>query len=415
MSTLQIQGGYPLRGEIKVQGSKNAVLPIMAASLLHKGVSVIENVPYIDDVHSMREILEELGAKTKLEQHCLSIDASQLSTTSIPLKTVQKMRSSITILGALLGRANEAVTYYPGGCSIGKRPIDLHLSGLEKLGASVEVEGIKIHASAARLSGAEVSLIFPSVGATENIILAAVKAEGMTVIHGAAKEPEVVEMCCFLRRMGAKIQGDGTDTVAVFGGAPLHDVVYRVSGDRIVAGTYLAATAAAGGEVTVAEISPEFMSGMVKELVYAGCSVSQRMDSITISAPKRLRAIPYIKTAPYPGFPTDMQSQFMAALISAEGVSVLEETIFEDRFKTAFELQKMGADIRLEGGTAVITGVKRLQGADVTAKDLRGGAALVVAALSAEGESRIDGCEYIQRGYEAIDRDLVLLGGRIRW
>lgn len=415
MSTIQIFGSLSLEGEIEVQGAKNAVLPIMAGALLYEGVSVISNVPRIRDVFCMIHILEGLGCRVELSGNELTIDASDLTGVEILKEYVDKMRSSIMVLGALIGRMGEAVTYYPGGCSIGERPIDLHVYVLERLGVQIEDKDFKISAAAKKLEGNHILLRFPSVGATENAILASVRANGITRIQNAAREPEIIELCEFLVQMGACIQGIGTSCLSIIGRRKLHGTHFQIGGDRIVAGTYLAAGVATKGNVTVKGISSIYMDSVLNEFMKMGADVTKHSREITVSMKKRPKSITALKTEPYPKFPTDMQSQIMAVLTLSDGVSIIEESIFEGRFETVKELKKMGAEILVSGSTAQITGVDTMYGACVEAKDLRGGAALVVAALCADGVSTISDCCHILRGYEDICEDLRSLGGRIEY
>ena len=412
MSVIRIRGLHSLKGEINIQGSKNAVLPVMAASLLHRGTAVITNVPRIQDVSCMMGILECLGCRCSLSGHTLSIDTTALSAAEMPDFEARQMRSSIMLLGPLLGSMHQAVTSHPGGCSIGKRPIDLHLRALEQLGADIRVEGGRISASAARLKGTDLLLEYPSVGATENALMAAVAAEGTTRIFGAAKEPEIMELCRFLQEMGAGILGSGTDTLIVQGGQPLHDCTFAVAGDRIVAGTYLGAVMAAGGEVLLRGAPVLHMKAEIRKVQGMGAEITECPEgfrAIMKGRPGPVR----IQTGPYPEFPTDLQSVMMAVSAVADGTSVIEETVFEGRFGTAKELQKLGAHIIIRDRTARIEGVSPLTGGSVRAADLRGGAALVVAGLAAERETVIDGYAHIRRGYEDICRDLSGVGAMI--
>ncbi len=415
MDTLNVQGGYPLKGELKIQGSKNTVLPVMAAAVLYKGVTMLTNVPMIRDVYCMIHILEAIGVKIVFSDHCLTMDASLVESGEIPMEDVKRMRSSIMLLGALLGRVGEAVTSYPGGCSIGLRPIDLHLKALEQMGAEITEDGIKIRAVASRLRGTHIRLDFPSVGATENILLAAVAAEGVTVIDNAAREPEIIELCLFLQKMGVPVRGAGTGRIRIEGKRQLRQTSYRITGDRIVAGTYLAAAAATGGEVRLTGIYTPYMASVLQAFRKCGCDVTWGKEDVSLRSDRQIQAVPWLKTSPYPGFPTDMQSPFMALLAYGDGVSIIEETIFEGRLKLAAQLEKMGADIQVKETRARVTGQSRLRGTLVQAEDLRAGAALAVAAVGAEGMTRIADPGYIKRGYESIDQDLRSLGGKIWW
>ena len=413
MSVIQVQGLRSLKGEIKIQGSKNAVLPIMAAAVLHKGTTVIHNVPRIQDVFCMLGILEHIGCICGFDGHSLTINASTLTQAEIPEAYIKSMRSSIMLSGPLLGRTGNAVTSFPGGCSIGERPIGLHLSAFRKLGAVIEEKGDKLLASADRLMGADIYFPFPSVGATENALMAAVYAQGVTVIHGAAKEPEIITLCEFLNNMGAKIHGTGTSRLAVTGVKELCDSEFTVAGDRIVAGTYLMAVMAAEGNIVLQGIQPGHLTSVLTLTEKMGADIKQYENQLEVSMRGRPDCID-VMTEPYPGFPTDLQSQLMAVMASSKGTGRLKETIFEGRFGTAKELQKLGADIIIEGKRAVVRGLYPLKGNRVTATDLRGGAALVVAGLACEGVTEIHECHHIERGYVDICSDLSSLGAAIR-
>ena len=413
MSVIVVQGYYPLKGEIEIQGSKNAALPMMAAALLHKGATVLDHVPMIQDVFCMVGILESMGCVCCLKDHRLTIDASQVSKAQIPKDRGKAMRSSIVVLGALLGRCGEGKAYYPGGCSIGSRPIDLHLGALRKMGAEIREEGEVISARAPRLSGTDIRLSYPSVGATENVILAAVKAKGDTVLRGAAREPEIDALCRMLVSMGARIQGIGTSSLWIRGVEELRDITYEVPGDRIVTGTYLSAVMAAGGEAVLRRGSPRCLGRVLDTMRTMGARICLWEDAVGIAMDRRPKAVS-VTTGPYPGFPTDLQSMAMAVMAVGEGEGYLKETVFEGRFATAKQLHKMGAEIIIEGSEARIVGKGSLKGAKVRACDLRSGAALAVAGLRAEGDTMITDCCHIFRGYEDICGDLRNLGGRIR-
>lgn len=415
MSTIQIEGLRPLKGEIRIQGSKNAVLPMMAAAVLHKGTTVLENVPRIRDVFCMIDILNSMGCKCEFHGHCLTIEADTISRIAIPRTYVTAMRSSIILLGAFLGRCGEAATYYPGGCSIGSRPIDLHLYGLRKMGADVKECGDgKIVASGRKLYGNEIRFPFPSVGATENVLLAAVLASGTTVIFGAAREPEIVQLCHMLNGMGAKINGIGEDIITVEGVSELHDSRFQVNGDRIVAGTYLSCMMAASGKAVLAGVDHRELPGVLDVLRHMGADIETEEQGIRMTMRRRPSPVS-LRTEPYPGFPTDLQSPMLSILSISQGRGEVQETVFEGRFATAGELRKMGAQIVVDGKRAVVTGRYPLTGADVDAPDLRGGAALVVAGLAARGCTSICGCEHILRGYEDICRDLRAVGAQVRY
>ena len=416
MSAIQIQGLRPLKGTVGIQGSKNAVLPMMAASLLADGVTVIRHVPEIEDVFSMMGILESLGCKCSLEKGVLTVDTKAASGHRIPEEYVGKMRSSCLLLGPLLAERGEAVTYYPGGCVIGKRPIDLHLYALKRLGASFFEAGGMILARADRLRGARIRFSYPSVGATENAILAAVTAEGETEIENCAREPEIMELCRFLAAMGARIRGAGKSRIAVEGVRRLYPAEFFLGGDRICAGTYLAATAMTAGDVTVMGAEPEDLREPVCILRRMGADISikEREKEIRLRMDQRPGPVS-LCTGPYPGFPTDLQSVFLAAASVACGESRITETVFEARFAAAALLRQFGARIRIEGQTAVALGTYPLRPGIADAPDLRGGAALVLAGLAADGLSIIGSCRHIQRGYEDLCRDLGSLGAEICW
>lgn len=416
MSAIQIQGLRPLKGTVGIQGSKNAVLPMMAASLLADGVTVIRHVPEIEDVFSMMGILESLGCKCSLEKGVLTVDTKASSGHRIPEEYVGKMRSSCLLLGPLLAGRGEAVTYYPGGCVIGKRPIDLHLYALKRLGASFFEAGGMILARADRLRGARIRFPYPSVGATENAILAAVTAEGETEIENCAREPEIMELCRFLAAMGARIRGAGKSRIAVEGVRRLYPAEFFLGGDRICAGTYLAATAMTAGDVTVMGAEPEELREPVYILRRMGADISikEREKEIRLRMDQRPGPVS-LCTGPYPRFPTDLQSVFLAAASVACGESRITETVFEARFAAAALLRQFGARIRIEGQTAVALGTYPLRPGIADAPDLRGGAALVLAGLAADGLSIIGSCRHIQRGYEDLCRDLGSLGAEICW
>ena len=414
LNDIQILGRYPLYGEIETQGSKNAVLPVMAASLLHQGVTVLEHVPDITDVDCMVRLLEGLGVKVCRDGDHMEIDASCLTSCEISVEDVCKMRSSIMLLGPLVARLGQAVTYYPGGCSIGRRPIDYHLALLQDLGVAVAEDHGCIRARAENYCGARIHLTFPSVGATENAVMAAVGAPGETVIYGCAREPEIVELCRFLKAMGIHTVGAGTDTIRIRGQKSECSPHFRIGGDRIAAGTYLAATAVAGGEICLKGAPVYYMKATLEALSASGCRIQTEGDQICLIAPRHLRTVPYLETAVYPGFPTDMQSILLAVQCCGQGEGMLKETIFEGRYETIEELRKMGACIVQEDQIARIRRGNGLTGADVTARDLRGGAALIVAGLGAAGVTTIHECRHIDRGYENIVGHLQRLGARIR-
>ena len=413
MSHLLIQGGRRLSGEVAVQGAKNSVLPILAATLLTGGEVTLENCPRLRDVDASVRILQALGCSARREACALYVDTSGLSGCTISDILMREMRSSAIFLGAVLARCGEAELSYPGGCELGPRPIDLHLAGLRKLGAEIEECGGVLHCRGKHLRGASIVLSLPSVGATENLMLAACGAEGVTTIINAAREPEIEDLQNFLTACGAKITGAGTSVITVTGKRPLHGCTYRIMPDRIVAATYLCAAASAGGEIFLRGAREEHLATLTALLREAGCHVRADKTGIGCVCRDRLRAVSPVRTAPYPGFPTDAQAVLMAALLRSQGATVFEENIFTSRYRHAGELSRMGADIRVFGRTAVVTGVPALHGACVRSTDLRGGAALCVAALGAEGESRVTEISHIQRGYEDIAADLRSLGAEI--
>lgn len=413
MGILEIAGGVPLRGEITVQGSKNAVLPILAACMLGEGICVIENCPLITDAADTLEIMRGLGCTVCREGRTVRIDASGVNRCEITGGEAARIRSSILFLGVLLGKMKRARLPLPGGCAIGARPVDLHLDALRRLGTKIS-GGDVIDADAAGLHGGRVRLALPSVGATENTILAAVCAREDTLIENAAREPEIDELCGFLVRRGADIRRGPDGSLRIGGGRRLGPVRYRMKPDRIVAGTYLLAAAATGGSVSIAGFPFRELDALLRVLCAMGVRAGYRGDQVTVEADGPLRAVPYLETAPYPGFPTDLQSPLLAVLSRARGESRICETVFENRLRTAGELAKMGARIRTEGRCARIEGVPALCAADLAAPDLRGGAALVIAALQARGRTRIGRIEYIERGYEDIGRDLRALGADVR-
>lgn len=412
-----IEGGYSLNGELKIQGSKNSVLPVLAATVLNKGKTYLHNCPKITDVENMLKILAAIGCDVKWEDDVLIVDSSNVFTHIIPEKYVQMMRSSIILLGSVLSRFKEVKISFPGGCSIGTRPIDLHLKALKQMNINVKNDNHGcIECDSSKIMGNKINLDLPSVGATENIMLTAVLSEGVTCINNAAKEPEIIELQNFLNKMGAIISGAGTDTIIIKGVKKLNDVEYSIMPDRIVAGTYMCAVAAAGGEVLLKNLCKEHISADIAKLSEMGCYIKEYDHSnLFIKAPNRLKSLDLLRTQPYPGFPTDMQAQIMSALVIADGTSVISETIFESRFKHVTELVKMGADIITDGRIAVIKGVRKLNGAEVYAQDLRGGAALVIAGITANGITVVHNSNHIRRGYQAIEKDLSTVGAKIKY
>ncbi len=412
MSKLIIQGGKKLEGEVQISGSKNAALPIIAGTVLIKGKTTLYNVPNIQDVQTMFEIIKDIGGKVTKKNNKIIIDTSKIHTYEISENLMRKMRSSVILAGAIIGKYKKANFSYPGGCEIGSRPIDLHLKGFEKLGINIKEEYGEIICEADRIMGTQIHLDFPSVGATENIILASCLAEGVTVLTNAAKEPEIEDLVKFLNKAGAKIKGAGTDRVEIIGVKKLTEVSYNIMPDRIEAGTYLVAGAITGGNLKVTNLNSNHIEPILNKLEEAGCVLKIEKNTVEIKAPKRIKAVD-IKTMPYPGFPTDMQSIFGALLTTAKGTSIITENIFESRYKYVQELNRMGAKINVEGRTAVVKGTKRIQGASVVASDLRGGAALVLEALVAKGVTQVDNVHYILRGYENIVDKLKNLGAKI--
>lgn len=414
MSKMIITGGKKLSGTVSVHGAKNAVLPILAATLLTKDISIIKNCPDLKDVRHTIEILTYLGAKVKRTGDTLIIDTKNADGVHIPEDLMRKMRSSIIFMGAILSRNGYAKISSPGGCELGPRPIDLHIKALKDMGASVTEEHGYIICKSNDLKATNIYLNFPSVGATENIMLSACTLPGETIISNVAKEPEIVDLADFLNSMGAKIKGAGESEIKITGVDKLNGSTYSVMPDRIVAATYLCALAMTGGDVTVTNINTSHLSCAVSILKEIGCDISANVNSISISSNGNLKAPEEIKTMPYPGFPTDMQSQFLSLLTIASGTSIITENIFESRFRHAQELNRMGADITIVGRSAIIKGVPYLSAAKITAHDLRGAAALIIAALGAKGETEISDIDYLDRGYEDFAENLCKLGAQIK-
>ncbi len=413
MDSIHIDGGIPLQGQVRIQGSKNAALPVMAATVLINGKCLIENCPKITDVFQMQTLLESIGCRTLWEGHSLRIDATGVCDSIMPMEAVKSMRSSISLLGPLLARSGEAFLYHPGGCVIGERPIDIHIHAMECLGVNFKEEEQYIHGTVSQLTGSDIFLKFPSVGATENAIMASVLAEGDTYIYPAAMEPEIVALCEFLRKAGAIIEGAGTALLHVKGVEALHETSFRIPSDRIVAGTYITGCMIAGGSIFLGEAPVTQMAEIIRTAGCMGMIFQDDAEGIFVQAPEKLKMPKHIVTGVYPEFPTDMQSVFLTAMCVADGKGILTEKIFENRFHIVDELRKMGAMIELQGDSAYINGVRGLTGTDVHAEELRGGAALVMAGLGATGHTVVTGCEYICRGYENICRDLRELGARV--
>ena len=416
MERLVIDGGIPLYGKIDLQGSKNSALPILAATAAVDGISVLHDCPDLSDVSAAVKILEHIGCKVSREGHTVIVDSRNANGCDIPEKQMREMRSSIVFLGALLARFGKATVTPPGGCEIGLRPIDLHLSALRIMGVSISECGGILECNAENgLIGCHISLAFPSVGATENIILTALSAEGETVITNAAREPEIIDLADFLCSCGAKISGAGQSVIRISGRKKLSGAEHRIISDRIVASTYMAAAAVTGGKITVSGAVREHLVPVIHVFETAGCKTEFNGSEMKITGPKRINRVKSLRTMPYPGFPTDSQAIVMSMLVTAKGTSVITEKIFENRFRHVPELIKMGADIRVEDGCVAVTdGVEKLHGARVSAGDLRGGCALAVAALGADGRTVIDNIYHIDRGCEAIEKSFSQLGARIK-
>ncbi len=414
MSRLVVDGGSPLLGGIRVQGAKNAVLPILAATVIADGECVINNCPKLRDVDKTDMVLERLGCCVRRENGTVIVNPCGFCSCEICEELMRAMRSSIIFLGAIITRCKRAIVSMPGGCPIGLRPIDLHLKALRELGVKIEEEHGYIICTADKITGTDIHLDFPSVGATENTMLAAVCAEGTTTILNAAREPEIADLANFLNQCGAKISGAGTSCIQIDGVKKLHGTEYTVMPDRIVAATYLAAAAATEGEVFLTDAEPADMGAMLHVLSEMGAKLTIGAKTIHLKSRGRLKGIHILRTMPYPGFPTDIQSPFMALAALASGTSIFVENIFENRFQHVDELIRMGADIKVEGRSAVVRGVEKLSAANVVARELRGGAALVIAALASDGVSEISGVEYIDRGYENIERCLQNCNAKIK-
>ena len=417
MDKLIIQGGGPLSGEIRISGAKNAALPILAGALLAENPVVIGNVPHLHDITTTMSLLGQMGVTLSVDEKVrVEVDSSTISSFKAPYELVKTMRASIIVLGPLLARFGKAEVSLPGGCAIGSRPVDIHLKGLEAMGADIRVENGYIHASCDRLKGARLVLDMVTVTGTENLMMAATLAEGITIIENAAREPEVSDLANFLNELGAKISGIGTDTLTIEGVESLatKNLVYDILPDRIEAGTYLVAAAATGGKIKIKDVDPATLDMVLSKLEEAGASLSIGDDWIELDMKGQRATAVSFKTAPYPGFPTDMQAQFMVLNTLAEGTSVITETIFENRFMHVHELQRLGADIKLEGNTAVCVGKEMLEGATVMATDLRASASLVIAGLVSKGETIVERIYHIDRGYECIEEKMALLGGKIR-
>ncbi len=414
MDKLLIEGGSPLKGEVAISGAKNAALPILCAALLSKEPLHLTNLPDLNDVRTMLKLLAQMGVKVHRESaNSVTLDGSAIDNPVAPYEMVKTMRAAILVLGPLVARMGDARVSLPGGCAIGARPVDQHIKGLQSMGAEVTVEHGYVHAKVPRLRGARLFTDMVTVTGTENLMMAACLADGETVIENAAREPEVVDLANCLVSMGAQISGAGTDVIRIRGVTRLHGATHRVMPDRIETGTYLCAAAATGGQVRLTGTSSCYLDSVIDKLMDAGCEITPEREAIRLQAPRRLTAVS-LRTAPYPAFPTDMQAQFMAINCVANGTAVIRETIFENRYMHAVELARLGADIKIDGNTAVVRGVARLEGATVMATDLRASASLVIAGLVAQGETLVDRIYHLDRGYEHLDEKLARLGARVR-
>ncbi len=415
MAEIIVNGGKQLTGEIAVQGAKNSVLPVLAGAVLCDGECVIHNCPNLSDVQSSIKILRNFGAKVSYQDNTVAVDCRSIEKYEIPESLMREMRSSVVFLGGIIGRTKRAIISNPGGCELGPRPIDLHLSALKKLGVEIYEEHGFLNCNAEKgLYGTEIHLAFPSVGATENVILTAATAKGVTVIHNAAREPEISDLADFLNSAGARIYGSGSDTIYIHGVDKLHGTTHTIIPDRIVAATYMSAAAITGSKLNLSHIMPSHMVAILHTFRESGCDISVKGKALTITAPKRLSRVPTIRSLVYPGFPTDAGPLLISMLAMAKGTTVFVENIFENRFRYINELNRLGANIKTEGKVAVIEGVNSLSGAKCVCPDLRGGAALVVAALSANGQSEIDNISHINRGYDDITGVLASVGADIK-
>ncbi|KUP05127.1 UDP-N-acetylglucosamine 1-carboxyvinyltransferase [Bacillus coahuilensis m2-6] len=414
MDKIIVRGGQKLNGTVKVEGAKNAVLPVIAATLLaSEGKSVIKDVPTLSDVYTINEVLRHLNADVSFENGEITVDATRELLVEAPFEYVRKMRASVLVMGSLLGRLGKARVALPGGCAIGSRPIDQHLKGFEAMGAKVKVGNGFIEAEVAgKLQGAKVYLDFPSVGATENIMMAAVLAEGITILDNVAKEPEIVDLANLLNKMGANVKGAGTGTIRIEGVDKLHGVEHHVIPDRIEAGTFMVAAAITEGNVLVRGAVPEHLSSLIAKMKEMGVEIQEEGDGLRVIGPKELKAVD-IKTMPHPGFPTDMQAQMMSLLLKADGTSMITETVFENRFMHVEEFRRMNADVKIEGRSVIINGLNDLQGAEVAATDLRAAAALIITGLVSEGYTRVTELKHLDRGYVDFHLKLKSLGADI--
>lgn len=414
MEKIFINGGNRLNGKLKMLGAKNAILPILAGSILCDGVTMLRNSPKLSDIDKMCEILASIGARVEKKDRTIRIDTANATGFSLPSKLTGEIRASIFMLGPLLAKHNRAEVAYPGGCNIGNRPIDIHLHGLRALGVEIDEEGGNIYCNGKNMKAGDFYFRFPSVGATENLMMASVFLKGKSRFYNVAKEPEIVDLQNFLNKMGAKISGGGSDTITVEGVERLNGVEYQPIADRIVVGTYILACLIAGGDVELSNVNPEHVYSLLSKFNDNSCKITCNDDKIRVQCSGRLKSIPFIETMPYPGFATDLQAQMMTLQAISDGSSVMTENLFETRFKHVPELIKMGAEITVTGNTATVTGVERLSGAEVVATDLRAGASLVLAGLIARGQTVISNIEQIDRGYERIENDLAILGADIK-
>jgi UDP-N-acetylglucosamine 1-carboxyvinyltransferase len=415
MSRLIIEGKHKLSGAVNIHGAKNSALPVLAATLLARGTSEIHNCPLLSDVAASVRILRYLGCNVSRSEGCVTVDSLGLNRSDIPDTLMREMRSSIVFLGAIAARTGEAHMSFPGGCELGTRPIDLHLSALRQLGMEIVEEGGRLECNVkGRLKGTTIALAFPSVGATENIILASVTAEGTTSILNAAREPEIIDLCNYLNKCGARISGAGESAITIQGVDALYGCSHSVIPDRIETVTYLAAAAITGSTLTLKSVNPQHIATVLPVFEEAGCILVPSKGELKISAPNRLKRVHTVRTMPYPGFPTDAQAPIMAMVCVADGTSVFIENIFESRYKHAGELMRLGAKIKIEGRVAVVEGVKRLSGAEVECTDLRGGAALVIAGMAADGITEVTRIHHIDRGYERLEKNLCDIGAVVR-
>jgi UDP-N-acetylglucosamine 1-carboxyvinyltransferase len=413
MDKIEIEGGIRLKGEVSISGAKNAALPLMAASILCPGDHYIRNLPQLRDISTMGKLMAHIGMGYHQEDGEVLLNSNNISSIEAPYDFVKTMRASVLVLGPLLAREGEAKVSLPGGCAIGARPINLHTAGFEKMGAEIDLSGGYIHAKAKKLKGAPIYFDMPTVTGTENIMMAAVLAEGETLIENAACEPEIVDLADALISMGAIVEGAGTSVIKIQGVTSLKPLNYRIIPDRIETGTFMAAAAITGGEITIKDCRPDHLEAVIRKIKETGAEITQETDSLFIKGPER--PLPQdIKTMTHPGFPTDMQAQFMALMTVADGTSLITENIFENRFMHVAELQRMGADITVEGSTSTVRGVKSLTGAPVMATDLRASASLIIAGLAAKGKTVIDRVYHLDRGYETIEKKLEPLGAKIR-